>query len=625
MKFLSLKYLLTNAKSSFLRFPLVILSSFIAVVISIILVEYDDEIINKLPYINTLLTFYLGVPLFFCIRIFNKKNNLSTKQQNLLQISGLVLLGIIYISLPSIESTHNTSVPYIRYGVYNVIVHLLVSFAPYIKTKELNGFWNYNKALFLRICTSVLYASFIYIGLILAIFAVKTLFDVQIHEKLYFDIYIVIIGLFNTWFFVAGVPENLNELQNITEYPKGLKIFTQYVLLPLLIIYLVILYIYTGKIMMLWDWPQGIVSYLVSGISILGFFNILLMYPYGKTQENEWIQKFSKAFYYLLIPLVVVLFIALSMRVADYGITLKRYAAIALAIWISIVCIYFIFKKNNIKFIPISLAIILFITSFGPWGMFSVSKKNQTKRLITFLNKYELIQDGKIKNEVLWEIDSLPKLYSKNKFSNANILPDSIHNELQSIINYLDDYHGFYSIRPLFTQNIDSLINIASNQNKYIYESRIYMESLGLKNGKKYKSNFASNSWFSFNQNTTILNVKEYDYLLPFLFNKNSSKSTHFDIDGSHYTFKRKKDLLILSSENDTIQVGIQQIANKLIKEYGTTSVKNIPTAKMSVVKTLNKVKFKIDFQNINLSDVDTLSINNINGNLYIKTYEKRH
>ena len=625
MKFLSLKYLLTNAKSSFLRFPLVIISSFIAVVISISLFEYGDEIINKLPYINALLTFYLGVPLFFCITVFNKKNNLSAKYQKLIQILGFALLGLVYISLPSIENTHNTSVPYIRYGVYNVIVHLLVSFAPYLKTKELNGFWNYNKALFLRICASVLYASFIYIGLILALFAVKTLFDVKIHEELYFDIYIVIIGLFNTWFFVAGVPENLNNLETNTEYPKGLKIFTQYVLLPLLIIYLIILYIYTGKIIIFWDWPQGIVSYLVSGVSILGFFNILLMYPYGKMNENEWIQKFSKAFYYLIIPLVVVLFIALSIRVADYGITLKRYAATMLAIWISIVCIYFIFKKNNIKFIPISLATLLFFTSFGPWGMFSVSEKNQTKRLITFLNKYELIQNGKIKNEVLWELDSLPKLYSKNKFSNENILPDFVHNELQSIVNYLDDYHGFSSITPLFTQKIDSLITIASKENKHINESKIYMESFGLKNGRKYKSNFASNSWFSFNQNTTILNIKEYDYLLPFLFNKNSSKSIHFDIDSDHYTFKRKKDLLILSSEKDTIQVGIRRIANKLVKEYGTTSVKNIPTGKMSVIKTLNKVKFKIDLQNINLSDIDTLSINNINGNLYIKTYEKRH
>ena len=45
-------------------------------------------------------------------------------------------------------------------------------------------------------------------------------------------LWIVIAGVFETWFFLAGVPKNLEELDESDDYPKGLKIFTQYVLLP---------------------------------------------------------------------------------------------------------------------------------------------------------------------------------------------------------------------------------------------------------------------------------------------------------------------------------------------------------------------------------------------------------
>ena len=74
--------------------------------------------------------------------------------------------------------------------------------------------------------------------------ALKLLFDVSIHEELYVEIWIVTIGFFNTWFFVSGIPDDFDQLDTIYEYPKGLKIFSQYVLLPLLGLYLLILYSY---------------------------------------------------------------------------------------------------------------------------------------------------------------------------------------------------------------------------------------------------------------------------------------------------------------------------------------------------------------------------------------------
>ncbi|NJB81441.1 DUF4153 domain-containing protein [Wenyingzhuangia aestuarii] len=621
MKFLSFKYLFNNALKSLKRFPLVILFAFVGVVLSLILIEYDDEIKNKLPYINSLLSSALGVPLFFCLSVYSNKNNLTNKLLYILYGIAFLVLILIYLSLPSIEDTHSTSVPYIRYGVFNVIIHLLVSFTPFVKTKELNGFWNYNKTLFIRLCTSVLYSFFIYVGLILAIFAVKELFNVNVHDELYLDIYIITIGLFNTWFFVAGIPEDLNQLETIKTYPKGLKIFSQYVLLPLLMIYLVILYIYVGKIIFYWNWPKGIVSYLISGVSILGFFNILLIYPYGKTSENEWIQKFSRAFYILLTPLLIVLFIAICMRINDYGITIKRYAAFALGIWISLVCLYFILKKNNIKFIPISLAIILALVSFGPWGMFTISEKSQVHRLKEILEHNHILVDGKIKNEVIWAQDSLPKFYAEKKLTNNNILTDSVHNEVKSIIDYLDDHHGFKQIRPWFTQDIDAMISSETNH-RYSYnnEAKKYMESMGLKYQKHYS--WRSNRSYTYGSPyKKVIETKGYDYYYSFSVNKKNTKS--FNIGNQKIQISRKNKVLYLTTNKDSVVLNISKIHQELYKTHGKGSNTQIPKEQLTQFFKTSKLDIKLEIERLHFSyKNDTLELNSISGDLFFKEKE---
>src|SRR5690606_39197420 len=114
------------------------------------------------------------------------------------------------------------------------------------------------------------------------------------------QIFIMVIGLFNTWLFVSGININLRELDQLQLYPKKIKAFSCYVLLPLLLLYLLILYSYGFRIMLIWDWPRGIVSYMVLCISVLGILTFLLLYPYGFLQGNRWIKKANKAYFILM-------------------------------------------------------------------------------------------------------------------------------------------------------------------------------------------------------------------------------------------------------------------------------------------------------------------------------------
>ena len=191
-----LNHLLIHSKESFLRFPLAILSSLLAVLTALYMVEFEASINNMFPLINILLASALGIPSFFCLTIFIEKKKLNYSVQLYSTIGVACLLILIYFTLPDSNVTHNTYVPYIRYFIYNIIIHLLVSFVPYLSANEQNGFWNYNKILFIRVWTSILYSGFLYSGLMIALWALRILFNIEIHDNLYFETFIVIKDLF---------------------------------------------------------------------------------------------------------------------------------------------------------------------------------------------------------------------------------------------------------------------------------------------------------------------------------------------------------------------------------------------------------------------------------------------
>ncbi|MFT6166684.1 MAG: hypothetical protein ACJASF_001377 [Vicingaceae bacterium] len=627
MKLPSIQYLSAQAIKSFLRFPLSILSSFIAVVVAVYAFEYDSEITNKLEYINVLLIAALGIPIYFCAQVLVENRNYSVLGKLLTFLLPTLALALIYWSLPSSELSANTSVPYIRYTVYNVIAHLLVSFIPYWRKGNLNAFWNYNKLLFIRILTSFLYSGFLYAGLAIALGALDLLFDIDLHYELFMDLFIIIFGFFNTWFFVAGIPSDFKELESNTQYPKGLKIFSQYVLLPILTLYLIILYSYGAKIVTEWSLPKGIVSYLISGVSTLGIFTFLLIYPYGKLKESTWIKKFTLGYYYLLLPLIALLFVAILIRLQDYGFTIKRYIVLLLGIWLTINAVYFIIRRKNIKFIPISLALILGLMSFGPWGIFSLSEKSQSNRLISILETNGIIVDGKIQNEVIWSQDSLPNFHSTTKYKNNNQLTDSLNNEVYSIIQYLDDYHTYEILRPYFVQDINAIIQQARDSNKWIYEEEIMMESMGLKH--EFRDKFDWNDEFHPITTTSIekevKDIRGYDYLRSFRkqYNSKQQGTLAYSIDGKDLLVGIKDTascILFVSYDIDTVLFNVGKMQEELIAQERKKSYLTFPQEKLTLVQETDHIKIKMELHQLNVKmKEDTMKYNYMNGDIYLK------
>src|SRR5690606_1713700 len=159
-------------------------------------------------------------------------------------------------------------------------------------------------ALFLRFLTAVLYSVVLYAGLAVGLMALEELFGLDIEGKFYFRLLLVIAGIFNTLMFLSGIPEKPLSDEAAGDYPKSLKIFTQYVLIPLVSVYVLILLAYEFKILLEWDLPRGWVSNLIIAFAVFGILSLLLVYPVRNSQEDKWIRWYSKTYYWVMLPLL---------------------------------------------------------------------------------------------------------------------------------------------------------------------------------------------------------------------------------------------------------------------------------------------------------------------------------
>lgn len=477
----SLQNVLNAIQKTVLRFPLEIIAAIAGTIFALILNEISYNNPNREFYQKAIMSSSLCLVLFLSVSLFF----LSSNKKKILRFATSILLGTLVVAFIFSFKDDITETEFQQFFVLNIALHLLVSFAGFLPKKyNQDEFWEFNKQLFLRILTSGLYSVVLYCGLALAILAVEKLFKFDFYDNIYLYIFLVIAGIFNTIFFLNGVPEiDSDDVPLELNYPKGLKNFTQYVLLPLISLYLVILICYEAKILITLSLPVGWVSYLVLAFAITGILSFLLVHPIANESGNLWMRTYNRWFYFLLIPLLALLFWAILYRINLYGFTHERYYVLLLSVWLAVVVAYFLIQKHpKIKFIPISMCIAGLFSIAGPQSANSVSKYSQLSRFESYMNK----KDGK-----------------KLTFEEEQ--------ELSSIVYFLDRNYGFEVMIPYADKKLDALYK--KDKNAGINE---IMKSLGYEYQSEYAKrddvNDSFNYYFYENNENSIDNIHGYDF-----------------------------------------------------------------------------------------------------------------
>jgi hypothetical protein len=330
-----------------------------------------------------------------------------------------------------------------RLAVLLLGLHLLVAAAPYLgelrRGADTPGFWRYNETLFLRLLTGGLYSGVLFAGCALALVAVRELFGYYFNSDVFGYLFVVLATLFNSWFFLAGVPQDFAALEQEAPYPKGLEMFTQFVLLPLVGLYVAILYAYLGRILVQWELPQGWVSLLILALAVAGILALLLIHPLRESPENTWIRTFARWFYRALFPLLGLLAVAIGTRIRAYGITEERYFVGLLAAWLLGLASYFLWRRGRgIIWIPVTLAGLAFAAAAGPWGAFAVAERSQLAQLRALASRYQLLRNGHLDGAAA----RVPRL------------PRPVYGRLASLFHFFSERNALASLQPQFAGSL---------------------------------------------------------------------------------------------------------------------------------------------------------------------------
>ncbi len=576
------------------RFSLAMLSASIGTVIGIILLHAEEPLF----YPNMLLTLALAFPLFIAIVLFEEQKSWSSRAKVIANSVAVACLIIYYSLLPK-NIFWAEQMFIIRYIMWAVGFILLVTFVPFLKKNKERAtilFWQYNRILFFSIALTVLWAMTIYVGLSIAMASIDFLFNINIDTERYMELWIIVAGLFGTTFFLSRIPKNTQDTRDIETYPKELRLFSQYVLVPLVAIYFLILYAYVVKIFIIWEWPEGVLAYMILGFSFLGVLTYISLYPLR--DKYLWVRKAGNIFYIVLIPQIGMLFWALWLRISQYAITENRYFVFVFGLWLLGITIYFLIsKRKDIRIIPVTIFAIAFISSFGPWGAFTISEKSQCNRLEKLLIENNLLIDGTIRK-------STEEVSSKDK------------KEISAIIRYLNRVHGFDSIQPWFNESLTVLESEEEDQqsiydrrtyNSYILPKKIVEGLIGVDYIEQWEMSDSKDQYFylyvDYLQSEQLLDISQYDYMV--MFNNipipgMSPKNNIVTINNDIYRFKieNDNDFIVFKNDNIIAKISLKNFLEECLKQESR--------------EPLDRDDMKIEFSNENISFA--LYFDNING-----------
>lgn len=429
----SLRRITAGIVSAIANYPLVIIMAVALGAESIWLIHHEETDLfdEALPW---MLAQGMGISLFFALHTVSRYRKLSRAVTG-----GILALGIGVLYLIGYHFDYMMSMVFEETMVLEVVgyalaSHLLVAFLPFFRKNTLNGFWQYNKSLFLRAFTTILYTGVLFAGLSGAIAAIQELFDVEFTGKIFAYLWFVMAFPVSALIFCAGVPlaDDIDALESSSDLPSGLRLFVQFVLLPLVVVYLCILYAYMGKIMLSWTLPQGWVTILIMAFSVIGMLAMLLVHPFQQLTEHAWIKVITKNYYRSLLPLLVLQYVAIFTRISDYGFTSARWAVVAITAWLTFITVYKVFfKGKNIILIPYTLCAVAILFLIGPLSHRSISVWSQTAKINRLVKTLNLI-DAK----------------GKLKVYKANTTTDSLMGEIYSATRYLNRNHQCTGLEP---------------------------------------------------------------------------------------------------------------------------------------------------------------------------------
>lgn len=489
-----------------------------------------------------------------------------------LLLDGIIGLGLIgfYFLLPD-PITQKFMVSYIS---ILILLSLLFTLVPYFYKRRYYAVYCLN--LFISFLVTYLYTFVLYLGIIAIIFTIDKLFNININNKIYFDIFIITTGLFGVTYFLSKIPKYDRQL-TLEDYPKVFKVLFISIVMPLLTAYTLILYAYFAKMLIDGQWPKSILGNLILWYGWISMIILFCIYELG--EKPSWPRSFKTIFPIAFIIPLGMLFTTIWIRTRQYGLTIPRYYVWLSSIWFLVMVIYLIQRKwRHTSFVILSLVALLFVSAFGPITGYQMSIRSQNNRFTQLLLSNNMLDGEKI----------LPN----------PSLPREQQQEISQVISYMNNIGV-----------LDRLLYVPRD-----FEMNKTKDVFGFENN--YEPWLNKNYYFNYHASTqnTITNTAGYDYVVDFLLYQDTVVIEEGDLK-VELSLAQDKFIVIHQGE-ELLKVSIKEIANEIHQKHMHEEVRD--KEELSQTFDTQSGRIVLELRHINGIVEEEIKVESIEGRIWV-------
>ena len=578
----NVKKLLLHFKSGVERFPITIILAFLHFITGIYIAEVRSFQSDEFVEVNLLLFGSIFITAMFEMlyeKYFYKQNRWLVR--GIYSAITFVISIIFFVEYLRTNDYYN--IYYFTLIPISIVLFLLI---PILKKKENKE--KYLQSVFSNFVITGIFVAVLWIGIEIILTTVNYLFF-NSGDSLFFRLttysFWFITEVFGVSLFLSLLKKPDDNLENY-EFPFIFNLLIKFVIIPLIIIYTGVLYIYMAKVLISMHLPKGLISHLVLWYTAFSVAVMILITPF--TQKDKFFENFKKYFPYFSIPLIFASLFAVFQRTYQYGITENRYYVLISIFWLFFCMILYI-RKMNITGIFISLIACLVISVYTPLSAKNVSNFSQSQRLKRMLVKYGALKDGKI-SKITQKLNNSEgsQIYTTLQYisDNSTIAKLNFKNEKGEVYSTLGD--------------LEKGLDVKESWKDYYYRS----DDQGNYEERKvitYKVKNIENS-------EIISDIAGYDNLIYYR-NIYNDDSINQENESEKYKIILKNKTITINRKDGTelakinYEDAVKQIAFKLrtVKLPDTNdTVYEVPQKDLEYIGTIGKINYKISLRSIN-------------------------
>lgn len=345
--------------------------------------RHEEAIIHLTDIQSGTIIYYLTVAflLSLVLRLWGEEVK-DNRKVWIASIVGHLLLIIDAIYLWNLPKGSVSSEMLIAHGSFCTALVIGGVFLPFFREKNDVASWNFAVRMFFFAILCPFACAVVYGALALLIHSFDALFGIKVADEWYGTIASILCLGIAVSLWMSRIPQGEAKFNREVFTFKFIVGLIRYLFLPIVALYLVVLYFYGLKILIAMELPKGGVCYLIHVLMVGCLAIEVLLYPQIQAGAKPFEQKLVRWLPVAILPLLVLMTVAIGRRFFDYGITVNRLYTITLNLWYYGVCIgLWLTNCRRINWISLSFAALYLLTSALPINYCTISRDYVLNRI----------------------------------------------------------------------------------------------------------------------------------------------------------------------------------------------------------------------------------------------------